>query len=65
MGNLFRDGWATHPAPLACPAAKCRCYVGQMHAVDLDFRSVYGEGLAARIPLNWPARPGIGQEERG
>lgn len=50
IGNLFRDGWATLPAPLGCPQTSCRCYVGQMHAVELDFRAVYGDYLAARIP---------------
>lgn len=54
IGNLFRDGWATLPAPLGCPNAACSCYVGQMHAVELDFRAVYGKELAARIPVGWP-----------
>jgi MoaA/NifB/PqqE/SkfB family radical SAM enzyme len=54
LGNLYRDGWVTHAAPLACPVKTCHCYVGHMHVVELDFRDVYGENLAARIPLNWP-----------
>jgi MoaA/NifB/PqqE/SkfB family radical SAM enzyme len=53
LGNLFRDGWRTLPAPLGCPKQTCDCYVGRMHAVDLDFRAVYGPHLAARIPLGW------------
>jgi hypothetical protein len=50
IGNLFRDGWRTLDAPLGCPVRTCHCFVGQMHVVDLDFRTVYGKSLAARIP---------------
>lgn len=53
IGNLFRDGWKTLDAPDCCPVPTCHCYVGQMHAVDLDFRSVYGDHLAARIPKEY------------
>jgi MoaA/NifB/PqqE/SkfB family radical SAM enzyme len=53
LGNLFRDGWRRLEAPLACPRAGCHCYVGHMHTVDLDFRSVYGTDLAVRIPREW------------
>jgi MoaA/NifB/PqqE/SkfB family radical SAM enzyme len=55
LGNLFRDGWRRLEAPHACPRAGCHCYVGHMHIVDLDFRSIYGRDLAARIPRGWPA----------
>jgi hypothetical protein len=55
IGNLFRDGWVTLPAPLGCPKETCHCYVGHMHVVDLDFRAVYGENLAVRVPSGWPA----------
>jgi MoaA/NifB/PqqE/SkfB family radical SAM enzyme len=50
IGNLFTDGWRTLEAPLGCPVRTCHCYVGHMHVVDLDFRGVYGNYLAARIP---------------
>lgn len=50
IGNLFRDGWQTLPAPTSCPIATCHCYVGHMHVVELDFRAVYGDNLAVRIP---------------
>jgi MoaA/NifB/PqqE/SkfB family radical SAM enzyme len=53
IGNLFRDGWRRLAAPAACPRASCHCYVGQMHIVELDFRSVYGRNLAVRIPQGW------------
>lgn len=53
IGNLYRDGWVTLDAPLGCPKSTCHCYVGQMHVVDLDFRSVYGKNLAVRIPRGW------------
>jgi MoaA/NifB/PqqE/SkfB family radical SAM enzyme len=53
IGNLFRDGWATLPAPLGCPARTCHCYVGHMHVVELDFRAVYGDFIAARIPREY------------
>jgi MoaA/NifB/PqqE/SkfB family radical SAM enzyme len=53
IGNLFRDGWRTLDAPLGCPVRTCHCYVGQMHVVDLDFRAVYGQYLAARIPREY------------
>lgn len=59
IGNLFRDGWATLPAPAACPVATCHCYVGHMHAVELDFRGVYGGNVAARIPLGWPGKGSV------
>ena len=42
-------GSLTRAAP--CPKATCHCYVGQMHIVELGFRRIYGENLAARIPL--------------
>jgi MoaA/NifB/PqqE/SkfB family radical SAM enzyme len=62
LGNLFRDGWVRLDAPRCCPVQTCHCYVGHMHVVELDFRSVYGEHLAARIPREWhqwvKARPG-------
>lgn len=50
IGNLFRDGWTTLDEAAPCPQPTCHCYVGQMHAVELDFRGVYGDFLAARIP---------------
>jgi MoaA/NifB/PqqE/SkfB family radical SAM enzyme len=50
FANLFRDGWATLDGPRACPKATCHCYVGHMHIVELDFRRIYGQYLAARIP---------------
>jgi MoaA/NifB/PqqE/SkfB family radical SAM enzyme len=53
IGNLFRDGWRRLPAPAACPRTGCHCYVGHMHIVELDFRSVYGRDLAVRIPRGW------------
>jgi MoaA/NifB/PqqE/SkfB family radical SAM enzyme len=56
IGNLFRDGWATLPAPTSCPVKTCHCYVGHMHVVDLDFRAIYGDYLAARIPNEYHPR---------
>jgi MoaA/NifB/PqqE/SkfB family radical SAM enzyme len=53
IGNLFTDGWRTLEAPLGCPLRTCHCYVGHMHVVDLDFRSVYGKYLAARVPRKY------------
>ena len=53
IGNLFADGWKTLDAPACCPVRTCHCYVGQMHVVELDFRSVYGHCLAARIPREY------------
>jgi hypothetical protein len=54
LGNLFRDGWRTLPAPTACPIPTCHCYVGHMHIVDLGFRDLYGDDLAVRRPRHWP-----------
>jgi MoaA/NifB/PqqE/SkfB family radical SAM enzyme len=54
IGNLFIDGWRTLDAPEACPRDTCHCYVGHMHIVELGFRALYGENLAARIPKGWP-----------
>ncbi len=54
LGNLFRDGWVTLDAPDTCPVKTCHCYVGHMHVVELGLREVYGENLAARIPVGWP-----------
>lgn len=51
LGNLFRDGWTTHDGPRPCPQETCHCYVGHMHIVELGFRGIYGDNLAARIPL--------------
>jgi MoaA/NifB/PqqE/SkfB family radical SAM enzyme len=59
LGNLFRDGWCRLPAPLGCPVATCHCYVGHMHVVELDFRAVYGQYLAARIPQEWHRWVGV------
>jgi MoaA/NifB/PqqE/SkfB family radical SAM enzyme len=56
LGNLFRDGWRRLDAPRGCPRASCHCYVGHMHIVELDFRSIYGRDLAVRIPRDWPGR---------
>ncbi len=53
LGNLFRDGWSRLASPEPCPIATCHCYVGHMHVVELGFRGVYGEHLAARIPREW------------
>jgi MoaA/NifB/PqqE/SkfB family radical SAM enzyme len=53
LGNLFRDGWRRWPEARGCPRDGCHCYVGHMHIVELDFRSIYGEHLAARIPRDW------------
>jgi hypothetical protein len=53
LGNLFRDGWARLASAERCPIATCHCYVGHMHVVELGFRDVYGEHLAARIPREW------------
>ncbi len=57
LGNLFRDGWRRLDAPKTCPRQTCHCYVGHMHVVELDFRSVYGKHLAARIPRAWQRGP--------
>jgi hypothetical protein len=67
LGNLFRDGWTTLDAALACPKPTCHCYVGHMHIVELGFRAIYGKYLAARIPKQWQSRRGITTEdtERG
>jgi MoaA/NifB/PqqE/SkfB family radical SAM enzyme len=53
LGNLYKDGWRRLDAPHGCPRETCHCYVGHMHVVELDFRSVYGKDLAARIPREW------------
>ena len=53
IGNLFRDGWRRLDSPRGCPRETCHCYVGHMHIVELDFRSIYGRNLAVRIPENW------------
>jgi MoaA/NifB/PqqE/SkfB family radical SAM enzyme len=53
LGNLFRDGWRRLGASHACPRTGCHCYVGHMHIVELDFRSIYGNNLAVRIPRAW------------
>lgn len=53
LGNLFRDGWRRLDSPHGCPRESCHCYVGHMHIVELDFRSIYGRDLAVRIPLAW------------
>jgi hypothetical protein len=50
IGNLFVDGWRHLDAAQACPRSGCHCYVGHMHIVELDFRSIYGRDLAVRIP---------------
>jgi MoaA/NifB/PqqE/SkfB family radical SAM enzyme len=50
LGNLFRDGWTPLPEAEVCPNATCHCYVGHMHIPELNFRSIYGENLAVRIP---------------
>jgi MoaA/NifB/PqqE/SkfB family radical SAM enzyme len=68
LGNLFRDGWRTLDAPLACPRSGCHCYVGHMHIVELDFRTIYGRDLAVRIPAVWhgwatPATHEVGHGE--
>jgi MoaA/NifB/PqqE/SkfB family radical SAM enzyme len=57
IGNLFRDGWRRLDAPRGCPRDTCHCYVGHMHIVELGFRAVYGEYLAARIPRDWHPGP--------
>jgi MoaA/NifB/PqqE/SkfB family radical SAM enzyme len=54
IGNLFRDGWRRLDTARTCPRDTCHCYVGHMHIVALNFRSVYGDFLAARIPREWP-----------
>jgi MoaA/NifB/PqqE/SkfB family radical SAM enzyme len=53
LGNLFQDGWRTLDSPAPCPRTGCHCYVGHMHIVELDFRSLYGRDLAVRIPAAW------------
>ena len=64
IGNLFRDGWRTLDAPDCCPVRTCHCYVGHLHVVELDFRSVYGEYLAARIPREFhPSAEGLAGQE--
>lgn len=67
FGNLFRDGWVCLDAPRPCPQPTCHCYVGQMHVVELDFRGVYGDFLAARIPRDYhrwlPLRRAVATEE--
>jgi MoaA/NifB/PqqE/SkfB family radical SAM enzyme len=50
IGNLFRDGWRRLSAPRPCPRETCHCYVGHMHIVELNFRSIYGRNLAVRVP---------------
>jgi MoaA/NifB/PqqE/SkfB family radical SAM enzyme len=53
IGNIFAGGWQTLDAPEPCPRTTCHCYVGHMHIVELGFRALYGDNLAARIPEGW------------
>jgi MoaA/NifB/PqqE/SkfB family radical SAM enzyme len=55
IGNLYRDGWRRLDSPRPCPRESCHCYVGHMHIVELDFRSIYGRDLAVRIPHRRPS----------
>jgi MoaA/NifB/PqqE/SkfB family radical SAM enzyme len=61
IGNLFKDGWVTLAGPERCPKATCHCYVGHMHIAALDFRGIYGEYVAARIPKEWQQWIGMGE----
>jgi MoaA/NifB/PqqE/SkfB family radical SAM enzyme len=53
IGNIFAEGWGALDGPRPCPRATCHCYVGHMHIVELGFRALYGDNLAARIPRGW------------
>lgn len=59
IGNLFVDGWRRLPEATPCPQPTCHCYVGQMHIVELGFREIYGENLAARIPRTFTTRSSL------
>jgi MoaA/NifB/PqqE/SkfB family radical SAM enzyme len=61
LGNLFRDGWRTDAEARPCPRDGCHCYVGHMHIVELNFRAVYGDDLAVRIPRGWGDEKGSPQ----
>jgi hypothetical protein len=54
IGNLFRDGWQTLPAPTSCPIATCHCYVGHMHVVELD---ISGSRPAITLPFVFHDEP--------
>ncbi len=42
------------PAPRPCPANVCRCHLGYVHLEPLKFEQVFGDGMLARIPMQWP-----------
>ena len=55
LGDVYREPLEAIVArsPASCPAAVCRCHVGQVFLEPLGLEDAFGDGLLARIPTRW------------
>lgn len=56
LGNLYEQPLEEIlGGPRPCPNATCGCHIGYVHLDELGLRSVFGDRLPERVPLDWPA----------
>lgn len=53
LGNIYLPDWEDQLIDRPCPNTNCGCHIGYVHMPELGLRSVYGERILERIPLNW------------
>jgi hypothetical protein len=54
IGNIHDATFESALQPRACPNATCGCHIGYTHLAKLGMDRLFGDGLLARIPADWP-----------
>lgn len=54
IGNLYDADFEKNLRPRPCTNGVCGCHIGYVHMPELKLAEVFGEGLLARIPTDWP-----------
>ncbi len=48
LGNIYQEGFEDCLKPRPCNAKICDCHIGYSHLVDLDYRTLFGDGFLER-----------------
>jgi len=59
LGNLYDGSFAANLRARPCPNARCECYIGYAHRKDLPFQHEFRDGVLARIPQAYTAKPRV------
>ncbi len=54
IGNIYQPGWEHALGTTPCSAPTCHCHIGYVHLPEIGLAQVFGEGILARIPADYP-----------